>query len=99
MLQGEVASSLIALTSATPGFVFPVALSVGGVPIGTFSTFTPSEITSGTQATLFITTTGATPLGSYGLAITGTASELERSTTVTLRVVKAKIFLPIIIKE
>ena len=99
MLQGEIASSLIELASATPGFVFPVALSVGGIPTGTFSVFAPLEIISGTQATLFITTTGATPLGSYGLTITGTVGELERSTTATLRVVKAKIFLPIIMKE
>jgi len=99
MLQSDMASSLIELTSATPGFVFPVALSVGGIPTGTFSIFAPPEIVSGTQATLFITTTGATPLGSYGLAITGTVGELERSTTATLRVVKAKIFLPIIMKE
>jgi hypothetical protein len=99
MLQGEIASSFIELTSATPGFIFPVALSVGGIPTGTFSTFMPPEIVSGSQATLFITTTRATPLGSYGLAVTGTAGELERSTTATLRVLKARVFLPIIMKE
>jgi len=99
MLQGDMASSLIELTSATPGFVFPVALSVGGIPTGTFSIFAPPEIVSGTQATLFITTTGATPLGSYGLAVTGTVSGPERSTTVMLHVVKAKIFLPIVMKK
>jgi len=98
MLQGDKASSLIELTSATPGFVFPVALSVSGIPTGTFSTFAPSEVTSGTQATLFITTTGATPLGSYGLTVTGTVSGLERSIPVTLRVMKARIFLPIVVK-
>jgi uncharacterized protein YegL len=97
--RGQTFSFLVELASATPGFAFPVALDVGGAPSSTPFRMAPSEITSGTQATLFITTTDATPLGSHRLVVTGTVGKPEHSTQAAVQITVVGVFLPIILRH
>jgi hypothetical protein len=51
----------------------PVTMSSGGEPAGTTSSFNPNPVNSVPMSTtMTVATTGATPAGSYQLAITGT---------------------------
>jgi uncharacterized membrane protein len=65
-------------------------MSASGLPTGATATFTPNPATSTT--TLQITTTAATPTGSYPLTITGTDGPLNHTTTITLTVTAAPDF-------
>jgi hypothetical protein len=71
-------------TTITPvnGFSSPVTLGVSGLPSGASGSFSPNPATTG--STLSVTTTAATPPGSYPLTITGTSGSLSHSTPVTL---------------
>ncbi len=66
------------------GFSNAVTLSVSGLPTGAAGTFTPNPATG--TATLVVTTSGSTPLGSYPLTITGVSGTLTHTTTATLGV-------------
>jgi GH25 family lysozyme M1 (1,4-beta-N-acetylmuramidase) len=82
------ASASVAVQISRTFFTLPVVLGVSGLPAGTTATFSPSSTTGG-SATLTVTTSNsgtATPVGSYQLAITGTANGLTRTTTATLTV-------------
>jgi autotransporter-associated beta strand protein len=68
-------------------FAGPVTLSVTGLPSGAGGSFSPTSMTVAGNSTLTVTTTGATPLGSFPLTITGTNSAGTNTVTVTLNVV------------
>jgi len=72
--------------SVTPsgGFSSAVTFSVSGLPAGATATFTPNP--SPSTSSMAITTTGATPNGTYNLTVTGVSGTLTRTTTVTLGV-------------
>jgi len=98
VFQGQVASFVIGVESITPSFSWPITLAIGDIPSNTFFNLNPSKVKSGTQATLFVTTTENTPPDTYELSITGTVNGIERSTKTTLQV-SSRIFLPIVLKR
>jgi hypothetical protein len=93
--QGQTATYNLAVTSVG-SFSSPIALAVtSGLPPGVQATIVPSSVVpsaGGTvTATLTIPTSLTTPIGSYNLTITGTASLplVTRSVVVTLTVTMA----------
>jgi hypothetical protein len=64
------------------GFSAGVNLSLTGLPAGATGTFSPNPATS--TSTLSVTTTAATPAGTYPLTITGTGGGQTHQTSVTL---------------
>lgn len=80
-------------TTITPfaAFTGNVNLSASGLPAGATANFNPSSITindaTSKTSTLTITTTGATPLGTYNVTVTGTSGSLAHSSQVTLQVI------------
>jgi hypothetical protein len=72
--------------SSTGGFTGSVALSLSGLPSGATATFTPSSIATAGSSTLRITTTAATPGGSYPLTITGSGGGIVHTASLTLGV-------------
>jgi len=67
------------------GFTGSVALSKSGLPAGVTLTFIPATITHGSgTSTAKLTTTNATPPGTYTLTLTGTSGAIVHSTTVQL---------------
>jgi hypothetical protein len=67
------------------GFTGAVTMSLSGLPSGASGSFNPSPVTGGSgSSTLNVTTTSATPGGSYPVTITGTSGTTVHSTTVTL---------------
>ncbi len=81
---GANASFNLALSRSGPP-VGNIALAASGLPSGATPTFTPAAA-SGTSSQLVITTTAATPDGTYPVVISGTAGALVRQTTVSLTV-------------
>jgi uncharacterized repeat protein (TIGR01451 family) len=75
------------------GFAGTVNLTATGLPAGASANFNPTSasITDATSktSTLTVTTTGATPLGSFPLTITGTSGATVHSTSASLKVVSA----------
>lgn len=53
------------------GFTNGVALSISNLPANTTANFNPASVTNGGSSTLTVTTTGATPQGTYTLTIRG----------------------------
>ena len=82
----------ITITPST-GFTGPVSLSISGLPPGGGSSFNPSIVNitdaSAKSSTLSLTTTGATPVGTYPLTITGISGSLQHTAPAVLRVVSA----------
>lgn len=74
-------SLTVALTSGTAG---PVSLSASGLPAGASSSFSPATGTPTFTSTLTVSTTGATPAGTYTLSVAGAAGAVTKTTTVTL---------------
>lgn len=71
----------------TPDFTSSVTLSVSGLPSGANGSFSPAIVNSTTtNSTLTITTTGATPEGTYTLTITGIGGGVTNTDTITLQV-------------
>ncbi len=81
VVQGSGTSYAVTVTPSG-GFSGSVSLSVSGLPAGASGAFSPNPTTS--TSTLSVTTSAATPTGSYALTVTGTSGALTRSTTVTL---------------
>lgn len=71
--------------SVSGGFSEPVSLGVSGLPPGAAGTFDVNPATS--ASTLSITTTAATPVGTYPITITGASGALIHTTTASLVVV------------
>jgi uncharacterized repeat protein (TIGR01451 family) len=70
------------------GFTGSVALSVNGASSDTTTNFTPASISitdaSAKSSTLTVTTTVATPPGTYSLAVTGISGNLQHSSAAQL---------------
>jgi PKD repeat protein len=66
------------------GFTGTVAFSVTGLPAGATAAFNPASVTTSGSTTMSISTTGATPAGSYPLTIQGTSGPHVRTVIVTL---------------
>ncbi|HLX50268.1 MAG TPA: carbohydrate binding domain-containing protein [Streptosporangiaceae bacterium] len=73
-------------TTATGGDTETVSLSATGLPTGTTAAFNPASVTPGGSSTLTLSTSAATPPGSYPITITGTGTSNTHSTTYTLTV-------------
>jgi subtilisin family serine protease/subtilisin-like proprotein convertase family protein len=73
-------------TRVTSGVAQPVALRVTGLPSGATAALASTSVTAGAADALTISTTNATPVGSYPLTITGTAATATHSTKITLTV-------------
>jgi hypothetical protein len=70
--------------SALNGFAGTVNLAVSGLPSAASSSFNPVSITTSGSSTVTITTSTATPSGSYPLTITATSGALTHTAKVTL---------------
>ncbi len=77
-------ASYTATVAGSTGFSDVVTFAVSGLPNGASASFTPSSVTGSGSSTLNVTTTAATPGGTYQLTITGTSGILVRSANVTL---------------
>ena len=66
------------------GFSGTVTFSPSGLPAGAGADFSPPSVNGSGSSTMTVTTSGATPPGSYTLTITGTSGSLVHSTSVTL---------------
>jgi subtilisin family serine protease len=78
-----------ATVTPSGGFSGTVTFSASGLPAGAGASFSPPSVTGSGSSTMNVTTSGATPPGSYTLTITGTSGSLVHSTTVTLVVASA----------
>ena len=85
--QGAVGSTSI-MTTTTSGAAQSIGLSMSGLPAGTSAAFSANPITSGQRSTVLISTSGATPSGSYAVTVTGTGTYATHNTTLTLTVVQ-----------
>lgn len=81
--QGGSTSYTVTQT-ALNNYVGTVSYSVSGLPSGATPTFTPASVTTSGTTTLGISTTAATPAGSYTLIITGSDGVITHTTSVTL---------------
>jgi uncharacterized repeat protein (TIGR01451 family) len=78
--------------TATPagGFTGTILLSLSGASNDTTTSFSPASISitdaSAKSSTLTVTTTGATPPGTYSLSLTATSGNLQHSSTAQLLV-------------
>ncbi len=66
------------------GFATNVSLSATGLPGGASAGFAPPSVTNSGNATMSITTSASTPVGSYPVSIIGTSGTLAHTNTVTL---------------
>jgi hypothetical protein len=83
ILPGE-STTYTATVAPVNGFTGTVAFSVTGLPAGATAAFNPASVTTSGSTTMSISTTGATPAGSYPLTIQGTSGGLVRTVNVTL---------------
>ena len=82
---GNSATSTVALT-AIGGFTGNVTLSCSGLPTAATCTFSPSSINGTGSSTVTINTGSSTPVGTYPLAIVGTAGVATHNVGLTLGV-------------
>ncbi|HET8888291.1 MAG TPA: protease pro-enzyme activation domain-containing protein [Candidatus Angelobacter sp.] len=81
--QGGTATYTVTQT-ALGGYSGTTTLSVSGLPTGATSTFTPGSLTASGSSSLAVSTSVATPTGSYSLTITATDGALSHTASVTL---------------
>ena len=86
--QGGSANYAITVTPSN-GFSGSVSFSVSGLPSGATANFSPSSLTGSGPSTMTVTTTSATPVGTYILTIAGISGSLVRTMAVTLAVTSA----------
>jgi PKD repeat protein len=77
-------TSYTATVAPLNGFTGTVAFSVTGLPSGAAATFNPVSVTTSGSTTMSVSTSAATPPGSYPLTIQGTSGPRARTVTVTL---------------
>ncbi|HYW71090.1 MAG TPA: SBBP repeat-containing protein, partial [Pyrinomonadaceae bacterium] len=84
---GEATNYTITATPAG-GFTGTISLAVSGASNDTTTSFTPASISisdaSAKSSTLTVTTTGATPPGTYLLSVTATSGNLQHSSSAQL---------------
>ena len=85
VMPGQGATYTATVTPVS-GFTGTVTFAVTGLPSGAGATFTPSSVTGSGSTSLQITTSGATPPGSYPLVVRGTSGPVTRTANVTLTV-------------
>ncbi|GAA0250420.1 hypothetical protein GCM10010492_58230 [Saccharothrix mutabilis subsp. mutabilis] len=73
-------------TKTVAGQPQKVALSAKGLPDGVTAAFEPGSVSSDESSTLTVSTSAATPAGTYPITITGAGVEVSRSATFTLTV-------------
>ncbi|MFL6110641.1 MAG: tachylectin-related carbohydrate-binding protein, partial [Catenulispora sp.] len=81
---GAVATTVSA--TAIGGDTETVALTATGLPAGTTASFQPSSIGVGGTATLTLSTSSTTPVGTYQVTVSGTGSSGTHGTTFILTV-------------
>ncbi len=59
-------------TATTMGIPQTIALTATGLPSGATASFVPASVTSGASATMKVTTSADTPVGTYEVTVTGT---------------------------
>ena len=90
VLSGGSANYTVTLTSLG-GFNSPCTLTVTGLPTGAAADFVPNPVTPTNTSVMTVTTTGATPDGTYDLTITAAEqTKIEHSTQVALTVMAAE---------
>ncbi|RLQ00570.1 M4 family metallopeptidase [Micromonospora sp. CV4] len=72
-------------TATTSGSAQTVTFSASGLPSGASAAFSPASVTSGGSSTLTISTSAATPPGTYSVTVNG-AGSVTRSATYRLTV-------------
>ena len=77
-------TSYTATVAPVNGFTGTVAFSVTGLPSGATATFNPVSVTTSGSTTMSVSTSAATPPGSYPLTIRGTSGPRIRTVNVTL---------------
>jgi PKD repeat protein len=77
-------TSYTATVAPLNGFSGTVAFSVTGLPSGVTATFNPVSVTTSGSTAMSVSTSAATPSGSYPLTIQGTSGPRTRSVNVTL---------------
>jgi hypothetical protein len=92
VVQGS-GTTYTATITGSNGFSDPVSLSAGGFPSGAGATFSPASVTGSGTSTMSVTTSAATPPGTYTITVTGTDTGTQgapvQNTTVTLVVTSA----------
>ncbi|MEU6126203.1 M20/M25/M40 family metallo-hydrolase [Streptomyces sp. NPDC047123] len=73
-------------TTTVTGSAQQIALSAAGAPTGVNVSFDPGTVTSGSNATLKVTTSSATTPGTYPITVTGTAGTRTHTVQYTLTV-------------
>jgi PKD repeat protein len=73
-----------ATVSPVNGFTGSVGFTVTGLPSGATAAFNPTSVTTSGSTTMSVSTTAATPPGSYPLTIRGTSGPRTRTVNVTL---------------
>lgn len=68
------------------GFSSTVSFSVSGLPSGTSSSFTPSNVVPTATTNLIITNTAAATTGSYNISVTATGGGITQTANVQLQV-------------
>jgi hypothetical protein len=76
--------SYTATVTAQTGFTGTVAFSLSGLPPGVSASFNPASVTATGSTTLTVSTSAATPTGSYPLTMIGTSGPVVHSVNATL---------------
>jgi hypothetical protein len=74
-------------TSVVLGSAETVTLSASGLPAGTSATFNPPAVTAGGSSQMTLSTSASTPVGNFGMSITGTAPSATHAVPFSLSVV------------
>ncbi|WP_214415924.1 M28 family peptidase, partial [Sphaerisporangium fuscum] len=82
---GQPAATTVS-TATTAGTAQKVDLTASGLPSGATASFAPASVTSGGSSSLTISTTQATPAGTYPVTVTGTGEAATHTSVFTLTV-------------
>src|SRR5262249_14411303 len=77
-------TSYTATVTPSGGFTGTVAFRVIGLPAGASAIFNPPSVTTSGSTTMTVSTSTATPTGTFRLTISGTSGALTRTTSVSL---------------
>ena len=73
-----------ATVTPSSGFTGTVNFSVAGLPSGATPAFSPASVAGSGSTSLIVSTSAATPSGTYPLVISGTSGSITRTANVTL---------------
>jgi uncharacterized iron-regulated membrane protein len=89
-IQQSEATTYVVTINSIAGFTAAVDLSTSGLPTGATSTFSISKLAPGGSSTLTIKTARTTPIGTYGITITGAGGGKTHDATVALTIKEGK---------